>query len=74
MISQAYYGSVAAEICERALDRLDEPLRLILDDFETRFPHPAAPSIPTELETVASFLDDRPPKPAVEAGKQAYSR
>jgi ADP-ribosylglycohydrolase len=37
-IAQAYYGGVPAEIRDRAVQELDEPLRAILDEFEARFP------------------------------------
>jgi ADP-ribosylglycohydrolase len=39
-IAQAYYG-VPAEIRDRAMRELDEPLRAIVEEFEERFPHPA---------------------------------
>ena len=37
-IAQAYYGGVPAEIRDRAMQEIDEPLRAILDAFEARFP------------------------------------
>ncbi len=39
-IAQAYYGGVPAEIRSQARDRLNDHLGSILDEFETRFPHP----------------------------------
>jgi ADP-ribosylglycohydrolase len=36
-IAQAYYGGVPADIRDRAVQELDEPLRAILDEFEARF-------------------------------------
>jgi ADP-ribosylglycohydrolase len=46
-IAQAYYGGVPADIRERAVQELDEPLRMILDEFEARFPHPGPSAGPT---------------------------
>jgi ADP-ribosylglycohydrolase len=37
-IAAAYYGGVPADIRDRAVQKLDEPLRAILDEFEARFP------------------------------------
>jgi ADP-ribosylglycohydrolase len=48
-IAQAFYGGVPAEIRNQALDRLDEPLRTILDEFEARFPPGPASSNATGL-------------------------
>jgi ADP-ribosylglycohydrolase len=42
-IAQAYYGGVPEAIRGQALDRLDQRLRLVVDEFEARFPHPAPP-------------------------------
>lgn len=36
-VAQAYYGGVPAKIREEALARLDEPLRLVVEAFESRF-------------------------------------
>ncbi len=39
-IAHAYYGDVPSDIRIRAMERLDEPLRAIVDEFEARFPGP----------------------------------
>ncbi len=44
-IAQAHYGGVPAEIRDRALDRLDDRLRSVVEEFEARFPHPALPPV-----------------------------
>jgi ADP-ribosylglycohydrolase len=47
-IAQAYYGGVPAQIRDRALDRLDERLRSVVEEFETRFPHAPPKSISSD--------------------------
>jgi ADP-ribosylglycohydrolase len=47
-IAQAYYGSVPAEIRDQALDRLDDHLRSVVEEFEARFLHAPPSGIPTD--------------------------
>jgi ADP-ribosylglycohydrolase len=37
-VAQAYYGGVPAPIREQAIDRLDDRLRAVVEEFEARFP------------------------------------
>jgi ADP-ribosylglycohydrolase len=46
-IAQAYYGGVPDEIRTQARDRLNDHLRSVLDQFESRFPHPALLQVET---------------------------
>ncbi len=48
-IAQAYYGGVPAEIRDQALDRLDERLRSIVEEFEARFQCGPAPSTGSQV-------------------------
>ena len=38
-IAQAYYGGVPREIRDRAMELLDEPLRVVFEEFEARCLH-----------------------------------
>jgi ADP-ribosylglycohydrolase len=61
-IAQAYYGGVPAGIRDQSLDRLDDRLRAIVEEFEERFPHPGPRVIPPDLlEPRAHSLEEDGP-------------
>jgi ADP-ribosylglycohydrolase len=57
-IAQAHYGGVPAEIRDRAVQELDEPLREILEEFEAQFPH----SVQPRSVDLPGMGHDRPPQ------------
>jgi ADP-ribosylglycohydrolase len=46
-VAQAYYGGIPAEIREQSLARLDDRLRSVVAEFETRFMDPVSRSSPS---------------------------